>query len=80
MRAASIPSGYPPAAAAAGAHDPKALDQMLRTHLPLFDNVDALRWNGPVGDFAALAASLSAATSSDRPPQMPSSLSGGRGR
>jgi 5'-3' exonuclease len=30
----------------------------LRTHLPLFESVDELRWTGPAGDFAALASSL----------------------
>ena len=31
----------------------------LRTHLPLFESVDALRWEGPASHFAELAASLS---------------------
>ena len=35
----------------------------LRTHLPLFESVDALRWEGPAPDFAELAVSLRAATS-----------------
>jgi 5'-3' exonuclease len=30
----------------------------LRTHLPLFDSVDALRWEGPTSEFAAVAARL----------------------
>ena len=30
----------------------------LRTHLPLFDSVDELYWNGPTPGFAALAARL----------------------
>jgi 5'-3' exonuclease len=30
----------------------------LRTDLPLFDSVDALRWEGPTADFAPLAARL----------------------
>ena len=33
----------------------------LRTHLPLFESVEELRWTGPAGDFAALAASFHAA-------------------
>jgi len=33
----------------------------LRTDIPLFDNVDALQWNGPTPGFAALAARLDAA-------------------
>ena len=33
----------------------------LRTDIPLFDNVDQLRWNGPTGAFQALAARLDAA-------------------
>ena len=37
----------------------------LRTHLPLFDSVDALRWNGPTEGFADLAASLAAASTTD---------------
>lgn len=35
----------------------------LRTHLPLFESVDALRWEGPVDGFAKLAASFRSATS-----------------
>ena len=34
----------------------------LRTDIPLFDNVDQLRWNGPTPAFEALAARLDAAT------------------
>jgi 5'-3' exonuclease len=34
----------------------------LRTHLPLFDSIDALHWKGPTEGFADLAASLSTAT------------------
>ena len=33
----------------------------LRTDIPLFDSVDALRWNGPTRTFAALAAELDGA-------------------
>ena len=33
----------------------------LRTGLPLFESVEQLRWTGPRGDFAALAASFDAA-------------------
>jgi hypothetical protein len=33
----------------------------LRTHLPLFDSVDDLRWTGPSPAFAPLAARLDAA-------------------
>jgi 5'-3' exonuclease len=33
----------------------------LRTDIPLFDNIDALQWNGPTPGFAALAARLDAA-------------------
>jgi hypothetical protein len=32
----------------------------LRTHLRLFDSVDALQWQGPTPEFAALAARLGA--------------------
>jgi 5'-3' exonuclease len=34
---------------------------MLRTDIPLFDDVDQLRWNGPTPGFDAIAASLDAA-------------------
>ena len=33
----------------------------LRTHLPLFESVDTLRWKGPTASFPALAARLDAA-------------------
>ena len=33
----------------------------LRTHLPLFDGVEALRWRGPTASFPALAAQMDAA-------------------
>jgi 5'-3' exonuclease len=38
----------------------------LRTDIPLFDSVDALRWNGPTPQFAALAAELDSASESVR--------------
>jgi 5'-3' exonuclease len=38
----------------------------LRTHLPLFDSVDQLRWDGPTPQFADLASRLDAG--SRRPP------------
>ena len=38
----------------------------LRTDLALFDNVDALRWNGPTSGFRSLAAELDAATDQAR--------------
>jgi len=34
----------------------------LRTHLPLFDDVEALRWEGPRPEFAELAARLDGRT------------------
>lgn len=36
----------------------------LRTDIPLFDNVDALRWQGPTDAFAPLAAKMDAAAKS----------------
>jgi len=38
----------------------------LRTDIALFKNVDELRWNGPTPAFAALAAQLDAAVTTDR--------------
>ena len=38
----------------------------LRTDIPLFDNVDQLRWNGPTPAFAALGARLDAAVTATR--------------
>ena len=35
----------------------------LRSDLPLFDSVDALRWRGPLASFAELGARLDAAVS-----------------
>ena len=40
----------------------------LRTDIALFDDVDALRWNGPTAAFAALAARLDAAVTEARRP------------
>ena len=39
----------------------------LRTDIPLFDNVDQLRWNSPTPAFAALGAKLDAAVTTKRP-------------
>jgi 5'-3' exonuclease len=39
----------------------------LRTEIPLFDSVEDLRWKGPTGGFAALAARLDAAASMRAP-------------
>ena len=38
----------------------------LRTDIPLFDNVDQLRWNGPTPAFATLAAQLDGAVTETR--------------
>jgi 5'-3' exonuclease len=38
----------------------------LRTDIPLFDDVDQLRWNGPRPDFPALAARFDRAVTTDR--------------
>lgn len=40
----------------------------LRVDIPLFDDVDELRWKGPTGDFAALAARFDAAVTEVRRP------------
>jgi 5'-3' exonuclease len=40
----------------------------LRTDIPLFDDVDELRWNGPTPTFTDLAARLDAAITETRPP------------
>jgi len=40
----------------------------LRTDIPLFEDVDQLRWNGPTPAFAALAARLDAAVTQPRQP------------
>jgi 5'-3' exonuclease len=40
----------------------------LRTDIPLFDDVDQLRWNGPTPTFADSAARLDAAVTEARPP------------
>ena len=39
----------------------------LRTDIPLFDNVDQLRWNGPTPAFEALATKLDAALTVKKP-------------
>jgi DNA polymerase I len=39
----------------------------LRTDITLFDSVEALRWNGPTSQFAALAAQLDGAVTQPRP-------------
>jgi 5'-3' exonuclease len=41
----------------------------LRTDIPLFDDVDELRWNGPTSAFAALGARFDAAVTEKRRPQ-----------
>ncbi len=38
----------------------------LRTDIPLFDNIDQLRWNGPVPGFDTMAAALDAAVTEPR--------------
>ena len=40
----------------------------LRTDIPLFDDVDQLRWKGPTPDFDAVAARLDAASTEKRRP------------
>jgi 5'-3' exonuclease len=40
----------------------------LRTDIPLFDDVDRLRWNGPTPDFPALSARFDAAVGDTRRP------------
>ena len=42
----------------------------LRTDIPLFDDVDQLRWNGPTPAFADIAARLDAAVTEARPPRI----------
>jgi 5'-3' exonuclease len=39
----------------------------LRTDIPLFDNVEELRWNGPKADFDALSVRLDAARTEPKP-------------
>lgn len=39
----------------------------LRANIPLFDNVDQLRWSGPTPAFEAIAAKLDAAVTSKKP-------------
>jgi 5'-3' exonuclease len=43
----------------------------LRTDLPLFDSIDALKWNGPTPAFAPLAARLDAAVKGPERPRSP---------
>jgi len=38
----------------------------LRTDIPLFDDVDQLRWNGHTSSFAQIAARLDGAKTEDR--------------
>jgi 5'-3' exonuclease len=38
----------------------------LRTDIPLFDDVEQLRWTGPTADFPAIAARFDAAVTEDR--------------
>lgn len=40
----------------------------LRTDIPLFDNVDALRWNGPTSAFTAIAEQMDRAVTEKRTP------------
>ena len=47
----------------------------LRTNIPLFDDVDQLRWNGPTTVFDSLAARLDAASTEKRRPATPRSPS-----
>ena len=47
----------------------------LRTDIPLFDDVDQLRWNGPTSAFDSLAARLDAASTEKRRPTTPRSAS-----
>jgi 5'-3' exonuclease len=42
----------------------------LRTDIPLFDDVDQLRWNGPTAAFPALATRLDAAVAEKKPSSM----------
>jgi 5'-3' exonuclease len=48
----------------------------LRTDIPLFDDVDQLRWNGPTPGFDVLAARLDAAVTETRKPAARRSRSG----
>jgi hypothetical protein len=57
------------AAALAREHDRALLFRTLatlRTDIALFDNVDALRWNGPTQGFDALSARFDAAITESR--------------
>jgi 5'-3' exonuclease len=42
----------------------------LRTDIPLFDDLDQLRWNGPTPAFTALAARFDSAKTGTRPPRV----------
>ena len=46
----------------------------LRTDIPLFDSIEALRWNGPTTAFAAIAAQLDGATVQEEARLKPSVL------
>jgi 5'-3' exonuclease len=48
----------------------------LRTDIALFSDVDELRWSGPTPAFAALAAQLDAAVTTDRGPRSRSASTG----
>lgn len=50
----------------------------LRTDIPLFDNVDQLRWNGPNPGFDALAARLDAARTETKPSKARHSRAGSK--
>jgi 5'-3' exonuclease len=50
----------------------------LRTDITLFDSIDELRWTGPTGAFAALAARLDAAITSETPGHLARARAGTR--
>jgi len=50
----------------------------LRSDIPLFENVEDLRWRGPTAAFAAFAARFSAAVVSDTDARRPRAISPGR--
>ena len=50
----------------------------LRTDLGLFEDVEQLRWQGPTGDFDALAARLDAGRSATQPANRPTNRSSSR--
>src|SRR5436305_2355944 len=43
----------------------------LRTDIPLFDDVEQLRWNGPKPEFEKIAAELDSAVTQRRKPESP---------